>query len=272
MKKLLLLSIIGVLFATISSCTRIDAGHVGLKVNMSGSDKGVSQTTSVTGWCTYMPGLTQVVEFPVYVQTKKYPEIHVTARGGSQFEATPQITYQVKTEKVPAIYQKYRLPLQQLEDGFMELAVNKVFRDVTNEFVPDSLISSRTEYENYLFTALSARLDTEGFVLTAVTSNLTPPQSLVDAINNKNKAIQDAQTAQNQIATIQAEAKKTVAEAQGKATALVTQAQGEAEANRLRQQSLTPLLIQQQWIAKWDGQLSQTSLGANATPMFNVGK
>lgn len=262
MKKLFFMPLIATAIL-LNQCTRIDAGHIGLKINMTGSDKGVSQTTQVTGWVTYAPGFTKVVEFPVYVQTKKCPPIAVTAKGGSQFEATPQLNYQVKTERVPGIYQKYRLDLEHLEDGFMEIAVNKVFRDVTNDFVPDSLISSRTEYENYLFKALAARLDTEGFMVTAVTSNLTPPASLVESINKKNAAIQEAQTAQNQVITIQAEAQKTIAKAKGDATALVTQAQGEAEANRLRQQSLTPLLVQQQWIEKWDGKLPTTSTGSN---------
>jgi hypothetical protein len=36
---------------------------------------------------------------------------------------------------------------------------------------------------------------------------------------------------------------------------LIIQAKAEAEANRLRQQSLTELLVQQQFIEKWDGKL-----------------
>lgn len=35
----------------------------------------------------------------------------------------------------------------------------------------------------------------------------------------------------------------------------VVAAQAEAEANRLRTQALTPMILKQQWIEKWDGKL-----------------
>lgn len=35
----------------------------------------------------------------------------------------------------------------------------------------------------------------------------------------------------------------------------VVAAQAEAEANKLRTQALTPLILKQQWIEKWDGKL-----------------
>ena len=52
-----------------------------------------------------------------------------------------------------------------------------------------------------------------------------------------------------------AEAKIKVATAEGNAQALLTQAKAEAEANRMKQATLTPLLIQQQYIDKWNGVL-----------------
>ena len=44
-----------------------------------------------------------------------------------------------------------------------------------------------------------------------------------------------------------------VAEAEAKKKIVIAEA--EAHANKLKEQSLTPLLIQQQWINKWDGKL-----------------
>ena len=43
----------------------------------------------------------------------------------------------------------------------------------------------------------------------------------------------------------------TISEAQAKK--LLVQAEAEKKANELKQSSLTPLLIQQQFIEKWDG-------------------
>jgi hypothetical protein len=39
----------------LESCARIDAGHVGLKVSMYGTDKGVNDITEVTGRVVYNP-------------------------------------------------------------------------------------------------------------------------------------------------------------------------------------------------------------------------
>ena len=56
--------------------------------------------------------------------------------------------------------------------------------------------------------------------------------------------IQKAQKAQNELAVVKAEAEKKV-----------VAAQAEAEANKLRTQALTPMILKQQWIDKWDGKL-----------------
>ncbi len=71
-----------------------------------------------------------------------------------------------------------------------------------------------------------------------------------------------AEQAHNELAKTQAEAAKTVAEAEGEAKAAVTRAQGEAEANKIRQASLTPQLLElrkiensKALIDRWNGQL-----------------
>ena len=43
--------------------------------------------------------------------------------------------------------------------------------------------------------------------------------------------------------------------AQAEAAKLIAKAEGERRSNELKNQTLTPLLIQQEMIAKWDGKL-----------------
>lgn len=66
----------------------------------------------------------------------------------------------------------------------------------------------------------------------------------MQAVNNKNQAIQEAMRAENELKVAQAEAAKIIATAEG-----------ERQANELRMKSLTPLLLQQELINKWDGKL-----------------
>src|SRR5262249_5758679 len=52
--------------------TRIEAGYVGIEVNLAGSQRGASEIPVRTGWVFYSPLTTQVIEFPTYVQTVKW--------------------------------------------------------------------------------------------------------------------------------------------------------------------------------------------------------
>ena len=43
-----IIAIIFILFFSFVGCERIDAGHVGLKVNMAGGDRGISKTKYIS--------------------------------------------------------------------------------------------------------------------------------------------------------------------------------------------------------------------------------
>lgn len=240
------------------SCERIDAGHVGVKVNLYGSQKGVDGITEVTGMVFYNPFTTKIYEFPTFVQHKEYigeESFTINSKDGSEFRVAPILNYQVITEKVPFIFGKYRKSLDNIEVGFLKTAVYDAFRIATNSYTADSLISNREGFEARVRGILEKQLNAEGFLIQQFTSNLEYPKTFVDAINAKNNAVQQALKAENDVRTAEANAKIKVANAQGNADALIVQAKAEAEANRLKQQTLTSLLLQQQWIEKWDGKL-----------------
>jgi hypothetical protein len=50
--------------------TRIEAGHVGVEINLAGRQRGASEVPVRTGWVLYSPLTTQIIEFPTYVQTE----------------------------------------------------------------------------------------------------------------------------------------------------------------------------------------------------------
>ena len=240
------------------SCERIDAGHVGVKVNLYGSQKGVDGITEVTGMVFYNPFTTKIYEFPTFVQHKEYTgeeSFSINSKDGSEFKVSPIVNYQIKTEKVPFIFGKYRRSLEQIENGFLKTSVYDAFRIATNSYTADSLISNREGFEARVRGILEKQLYAEGFLIQQFTSNLVYPETFVNAINAKNNAVQQALKAENDVRTAEANAKIKVATANGNADALLVQAKAESEANRMKQQTLTPLLIQQQYIEKWDGKL-----------------
>jgi len=278
-KFLIGLSVLVLMIFSFTGCERIDAGHVGVKVNLYGDGKGVDDVTEVTGWVFYNPISTKIVEFPTYVQHKEYKKTTdidesfvVNSKDGSEFHVSPLLNYSVKREKVPYIFQKYRVTLEEIEAGFLKTAVYDAFRVVANSYTADELISNREVFEIKVRKNLEEHLSPEGFILAQFTSNLVYPETFKKAIEAKNNAVQTALTAENQVKTAEAQARIKVATAEGEAKAMLTSAKAEAESNRLRQQTLTPLLLQQMWIEKWSGNVPTTMLGQGQNLMFGLNK
>ena len=161
------------------------------------------------------------------------------------------MNYSVQREKVPSIFSKYRRPLEDIEEGFLKTAVYDAFRLATNKYTADELIGNRQAYEVEVRKLLDGQLLKEGFVINQFTSNLVYPETFKKSIEAKNNAVQNSLMAENKVRQAEAEAKIKVAQAEGEAQSLITTAKAEAEANRLRQSTLTPLLLQQQWIEAW---------------------
>jgi len=271
-----ILVLLGLVFASlflVNSCERIDAGHVGVKVDMYGSGKGVNDVTEGTGVVFYNPITTKIYEFPTFIQHKEYKDDNsfvVNSKDGSEFSVSPIMNYSVQREKVPAIFAKYRRSLEEIEEGFLKTAVYDAFRLATNKYTADGLIGNREVFEVEVRRLLEGQLLKEGFVINQFTSNLVYPDSFKKAINAKNNAVQSALMAENKVKQAEAEAKIKVATANGNAEALLANARAEAESNRLRQQTLTPMLLQQQWIEKWDGALPATQLGSGTNTMYGL--
>lgn len=228
------------------SVERIDAGCVGIKVNLVGDNRGVDDITEVTGWVPYMPLFTQIHEFPTYTQVKDYEPFYINAKDGSEFTVDPTFSYYVDREMVPKMFRQYRKNLSDLENGYIRNVIMDSYRIAANSFASDSLISHRQEFEAKVQKMLQDELRKEGFVYQQLTSNLSAPQSLKDAIDAKNKTTQEAYQAENKLRKAKAEAE-----------ARVIAAEAEKKANDLKGSALTPMLIQQQFIEKWDGKLPQ---------------
>jgi regulator of protease activity HflC (stomatin/prohibitin superfamily) len=262
-KQIMKSILIGVgLFFTLTflffSCERIDAGHVGVKVNQYGDNKGVDDVVAVTGMVFYNPFTTAIYEFPTFIQHKEYKgenSFIVNSKDGSEFSVSPIMNYSVQRDKVPAIFSKYRRPLEDIEEGFLKTAVYDAFRLATNKYTADELISNRAIFEVEVRRLLDGQLLKEGFVINQFTSNLIYPETFKKSIEAKNNAVQAALRAENEVKTAEAQAKIKVATAEGNAQAMLTSAKAEAESNRMKQVTLTPLLLQLEYINKWDGKL-----------------
>jgi regulator of protease activity HflC (stomatin/prohibitin superfamily) len=280
-KNLIILGVAAFILGLFSmtSCEIIDAGHVGVKVNLYGDGKGIDDVAEVNGRVFYNPFTTKIVEFPTFIQHKEYKHngednpdesFVVNSKDGSEFHVSPLLNYSVKREKVPYIFGKYRVTLDEIESGFLKTAVYDAFRVVANSYTADELISNREQFEVKVRKVLETHLLPEGFILAQFTSNLVYPETFKKAIEAKNNAVQSALTAENRVKQAEAEAKIKIAQAEGNAQAMLTSAKAEAEANRMKQQTITPMLLQLEYINKWNGVLPTTQLGSGTNMMYNV--
>jgi regulator of protease activity HflC (stomatin/prohibitin superfamily) len=251
--KISILAIAALLFTT--SCnTRIDAGHEGILVKQYGTDKGVQDVTLVTGRVWYNPWTEDVYSFPTFIQTADYEAFTVNAKDGSIFNVDPMISYHVTPTKSPQIFKKYRKDIEDIKKSVLLNYVKDAFKNVFNEYTTDDILSKRQEFDAKVTKMLSVELEKEGFQVDQITFGMKYPESITKAIDAKNKAVQEATQVENELRVAEARAKIRL-----------VQAETEAKANDLRQRTLTPLLIQQQFIEKWDG---HTPLYGQAPTLF----
>jgi regulator of protease activity HflC (stomatin/prohibitin superfamily) len=251
-------------------CERIDAGHVGIKVNNTASEKGVSKTELVTGWQFFIPWMSQVYEWPTYVQHKEYDKIEVTMKGGTIFSATPAINYSVISDSVSSIFETFRRDLPDIEDGFLKTCMLEAFRSTAGDFTPDSLLMNRQLFENTVRERFVAQVKPKGFLLAQLTSNLTPPPALVESITLKNRAVQNAQTEENKVKISIAQANQKIAVARGDSARMVIRAQSESKAYELQQRNLTPELLKKMYLDKWNGTLPSVMAGNGSNMMYSI--
>lgn len=262
MKRFILMAAIAVMTAmSFSSCERVDAGHEGILVNLYGSDKGVNDVSLVTGMVWYNPLTQNVYEYPTFVQTVDYPAFTINAKDGSEFTVDPTISLKIVDGQAAPIFRKYRKDVPDIISGPLFNHVRDAFRIQLNKFTTDEIVSMRDSLEKAVERQLVVTLNREGFQLEQLTSGLKYPQTIVDAVNAKNKAVQEAQKAENEVKVAEAQARK-----------LVVAAEAEAEANRLRTQALTPAVLQKVWIDKWDGSVPSVITGGNSQTFLDISK
>ena len=254
-------------------CTRVDSSEVGVKFNkLSLTDQGTLDATAVTGYVFFCPITTDVFKYETYVQRVDYEPFTVTTRDAAIFTMDPTMAYFLNRSKAVDVFFKYRRPLRDIEDGYMRTVIYDAYRITANGYTSDELMANRAKFESEVRQMLDSTLTVEGFTVTEFTSQITPPESLRQMIEAKNAAVQAALKAENEVKEAEANAKIAVAKAEGEARAMKIKADAEAYYNRTIAASLSPLIVQEDWIEKLDGKLPQVQGSEKMMPVINVSK
>lgn len=248
---------------------RVDSGHVAILVENLGDNKGMSKVEYKRGWVLYNSFTQRYYEFPVFQQHIDYEENVVITKGGFQATIKPSFNYSLNPTTVDNMFQNLRVDIKTVEQGWLKNAIISSVNDVANLFTVDSIFNHRAEFETAIITEANKRVG-KWFTVSQLRTNIAPPPAITKAIEEKTAAVQEAQAALQRKSVAEAEAQEKIARAKGDSAQAVIAAAGEANAYRLKQQSITPLLIQQMWIDKWDGKLPSTQLSSGNGMMFGI--
>lgn len=254
-------------------CTRVDSSAVGVKFNkLSLTEQGTLDASPVTGYVFYCPITTDVFKYPTFVQRVDYAPFTVTTKDAAIFTMDPTMAYYLNREKAVDVFFKYRRALNDIEAGYMRTVIYDAYRITANNYTSDELMANRARFESEVRVMLDNTLTGEGFIVTEFTSQITPPESLRQMIEAKNAAVQAALKAENEVKEAEANAKIAVAKAEGEAKAMKIKADAEAYYNRTISASLSNLIVQEDWIEKWDGKLPSVQGSDKMMPVVNFQK
>ena len=266
---------------------RIDAGHVGIKVKLAGSARGVQDIPVVTGWVMYNPLTEQIVSFPISVQNVVWTasanegrtvdeSITFSSQEGVNVNSDIGLSFHIDSAKAPHLYLRFRQPdVLVLADGYVRNAVREAFNDIASRMAVQEIYGAG---KGKLVADVSARLrdvlGNDGFIIDQLTINgaLRLPENVAQAINRAMEATQNAIQAENRVRQVRAEAEQNVAQAHGGAEAARQRAEGEADAvliraradaksNEIIRLSTTGVVLQYRAIERWDGKLPMMNSG-----------
>src|ERR1700756_4746300 len=135
--------------------TRIEAGHVGVEINLAGSQRGASEIPVRTGWVLYSPLSTQIIEFPTYVQTVKWTkdtneghpvneEMGFNSKEGMEIFADVSLSYAIEPSRVPDFYVKYRVnQLETFTHGILRDIVRNSLNEVASTYTVEDIYGEK---------------------------------------------------------------------------------------------------------------------------------
>lgn len=250
---LISLALLGVI-TFFSSMRTVDTGRIGV----------VTQYGRVTGreisegfaWV-WPLGINNVTEYDIKTQKDEVDSAAAT-KDLQDVNGKLVLNYVLQRGDISKIHQTIGADYK---DKLILPALNEVFKSASAKYTASELITKRAEVKQDVYEQLKARLEKYGITVQDVSiTSFTFSAEFNKAIEAVQIANQNIARAKQELETARVEAEKKIAEAQGA-----------AEAQRLQQETLTPLILQKQWVEKWDGKLP-TYVTDDSGVMLNLAK
>jgi len=282
MKKYIKLFAVGLLAALAVGCSKVPAGHVGVKVYLLGGEKGVDSEELSVG--RYWIGVNEELYlFPTFSQNFVWTaaqdpgsyedeSISFQTKEGMEVSADIGITYSINPNKVTDIFQKYRKGIDEITDIYLR---NMVRDALVTEAGSKSVEAVYGEGKADIIARVQERVrqQVEPFGINIERiywiGAVRLPQAMTTALNAKLQATQMAEQRRNEIEQAKAEAEKERQRAQGEADAKLIVARADADAIKLKAEALRANsdVATLNAIEKWNG-VMPTFMGADGAMPF----
>jgi regulator of protease activity HflC (stomatin/prohibitin superfamily) len=259
------------LLLPITSCSRVEPGHVGIKVNNFGGSAGVSSKALGVGWY-FTPFGTNIYEYPIYTSTYAWTNSKEQSdadesftfqdKNGLNLSADIAVAYRVDPVRAPILFQKYRTEMEGIVAGPLRNAIRSALNEEAAKMGVEEIYGPRkAQLIGQTLHDVSAYFEPFGLHVEQLywASNIRVPEQVLAQINTKIANEQAALAAQANVATVKANAEAQIAQAEGKARA--SQVEGDA----LR---ANPEILRQRAIEKWDGKLPTYFGGGGQLPFI----
>jgi regulator of protease activity HflC (stomatin/prohibitin superfamily) len=189
------------------------------------------------------------------------------------------LNFRLTPDRAPEVYRTIGLGFSSV---IIDPAAQEVLKAQTATHNAAEILLQRPIMKNDIQKALAAWLVKYGIELKeAALANIRFDPAYEKAIEAKQIEEQKAEQKRYELIQAQRQAEIVTAQAKGKGDAALAEAKGVADALRVKGEaeaaynakvagSLTPVLIQQQYLARWDGRLPQYNLGGGATPLIQL--
>lgn len=251
-KTISIFSFAAIMLLTLSSCERVAPNYYGVLMENYGKN-GKSDYSKQQGRVnTSIPG-TELFQVPAFEQRAEFTNtdgtkrvLHLKAADNTEFNASPLYSYRAMENKVvDLVFQNSRLGsgddfMKALEDNVLEPHIYDLIKEESRKYVTDTLMANggSLKFENKIQELVKKAFEERGLELITFSANLDFSDKVKAKIDSRNEVNTNVSVIDQKII----EQKK-----QNTLDSLIMMN------NLIKSRGITPQLLQQQFIDKWDG-------------------
>jgi len=243
MKKIFVLLFVVV---GLTSCERVAPNYKGVLMENYGKS-GKADYTEVSGRVNTMSPGTELFQVPMWEQRARFEKsLTLKAADNTEFSATPVYSIKVISgQAVDVVFENSNLShekdfLKSIEDNILEPKIYDIMKEASRSYPTDTLMANggSLKFEEHVQVLVEKEFKLKGFELLTFSAQLEFSDKVKAKIDTRNEVNTNVSVLDQQIIE------------QSKKNELVKL---QRDYNKILSEGITPQILQQQFIEKWDG-------------------